>query len=126
MPINYFKNFDDYVEFKAGTVIFDEDQPGDVMYAVKEGEVEILHNSHVLETCTVDQFFGEMALIDKSNRAASAVAKTDCKLIGVDKKRFLFLVQETPTFALQVMHVMAERLRRMTNIIDLVDIKPAE
>lgn len=126
MPVNYFKNFEDYVEFKAGMVIFDENQPGDVMYAVKEGEVDILHNGHVLETCTQGQFFGEMALIDKSNRAASAVAKTDCRLTAVEKKRFLFLVQETPTFALQVMHVMAERLRRMTNIIDLVDIKPAE
>jgi CRP/FNR family transcriptional regulator, cyclic AMP receptor protein len=126
MPVNYFKNIEDFVEFKAGDVIFDENQPGDVMYAVKEGEVDILHNGHVLETCTADQFFGEMALIDKSNRAASAVAKTDCKLITVDKKRFLFLVQETPTFALQVMHEMAERLRRMTNLVDLVDVKPAE
>ena len=54
---------------------------------------------------------GEMALIDDSPRSADAVARTDCLLTPVDERRFLFLVHETPMFALQVMTVMAERLR---------------
>jgi len=54
-----------------------------------------------------------LALIDHGQRSASAIAKTDCKIVPLDEKRFLYMVQETPNFALQVMQIMAERLRRM-------------
>lgn len=122
MPVDYFKNSSIFVLYKAGTIIFSEDQPGDVMFAVKEGEVEILHHGHHIETVHEGQFFGEMALIDKAPRSATAIARTDCKIVRVDKQKFLFLVQETPTFALQVMHQMSERLRRMTMLVDVFDI----
>lgn len=54
-----------------------------------------------------------MALIDRNTRSATAVAKTACKLVPIDEKRFKFLVQQTPNFALQLMRIIAERLRRM-------------
>jgi CRP-like cAMP-binding protein len=57
--------------------------------------------------------FGEMALIDDAPRTASAVAKSDCRVLRIDARRFQSLVQKTPDFALQIMAVMAERLRRM-------------
>jgi CRP-like cAMP-binding protein len=57
--------------------------------------------------------FGEMALIDSNPRAATAVASTACKLVPVSQKRFLFMVQQTPHFSLQIMKVIAERLRKM-------------
>lgn len=56
--------------------------------------------------------FGEMALIDQSPRSASAVAMTPSKVVAVGQKRFTYLVQQTPYFALEIMHVLAERLRR--------------
>jgi CRP-like cAMP-binding protein len=45
-------------------------------------------------------------------RSANAVAKTDCELTGITEKQFLFMVGETPFFALMVMRGMAKRLRR--------------
>ena len=57
---------------------------------------------------------GELALIDSKPRSASAVAKTDCRLVPLDDKQFIFLVQQTPFFAIRVMRIMAERLRRET------------
>ena len=45
-------------------------------------------------------------------RSATAITRTDAELVPIDEKRFLFLVQQTPFFALQVMRVMAERLRQ--------------
>jgi CRP/FNR family cyclic AMP-dependent transcriptional regulator len=51
-------------------------------------------------------------LIDTAPRSASAIAATPSRLVCVGKREFTFLVQEHPTFALQVMAVMAERLRR--------------
>jgi len=53
-----------------------------------------------------------MALIDASPRSATVVAVTDVKLVPVGEKQFLFLVSRTPYFALNVMRVLAQRLRR--------------
>jgi len=111
--IDYFVNAKEFVEYKAGQVIFEEDQRGDVMYAIKEGLVDIIHKGRIIETIQKGQFFGEMAIVDKLVRSAQAVAKTDCKIVVVNRHRFLFLVQETPTFALEIMQVMSERIRRM-------------
>ena len=57
---------------------------------------------------------GELALIDRRPRSATAVAVTACVLAPIDEKQFQFMVQQTPFFALQVMRVLTERLRRQT------------
>ncbi|MCI0525856.1 MAG: cyclic nucleotide-binding domain-containing protein [Nitrospira sp.] len=80
-------------------------------------QVDILIQDKVLETVKPGGILGEMALIDAKPRSATAVAKTDCKLVPIDEKRFVFLVQETPYFAIQVMQVMVERLRRINQLV---------
>lgn len=117
MTIDYFRHTQDFETHSAGDIIFELGDTGEHMYAVKEGEVEILFNENVLDTIGEGGIFGEMALVDSSPRSARAIAKTDCKIVVVDKHRFTFLVQETPTFALQVMHTLANRLRRMNEMI---------
>ena len=98
---------------EAGEVIFEEYDMGSEMYVILEGEVELSIGSKVVETLGPGEPFGEMALIDQSPRTATAKAKTACKLAVIPEKRFLFMVQTTPHFALQIMKVMADRLRRM-------------
>ncbi len=97
---------------KQGSVIFREGDSGDLAYAVKEGEVEILVGSLVVERVLPGGIFGEMVFIDDKNRSASAVAATDCQLVPISVRQFTLLVQETPFFALEVMSMMASRLRR--------------
>jgi CRP-like cAMP-binding protein len=111
--IGLFRNATDCEFFSAGQVIFQEGQPGDVMYAVTEGEVDILIHDKVINTVGPGDILGEMALIDTKPRSATAIARTDCKLVPISEKRFTFLVQQTPHFALQVMRVMADRLRHI-------------
>lgn len=84
-----------------------------MMYVVKEGEVNILVNDKVIETVGPGGMVGEMALIDTHSRSATVVAKTGCQLVPINEKRFAFLIQQTPYFALQVMRVLVERLRKM-------------
>ena len=103
--------------FAAGTKIFDRGDHGEEMFVVQEGEVDIVIGDFLLETVHPDGILGELSLIDQETRIASAIARTDCTLQGIDKRRFLFLVQETPIFALQVMKVMAERLRRVDLLV---------
>ena len=98
--------------YAAGQVIFEDGQTRDFMYVVKKGEVDIVVRSQVVETVGEEGFFGELALIDRAPRSATAIAKTDCVLIKIDERQFLYLVQETPFFALSVMRTMATRIRR--------------
>lgn len=111
--VSIFRFADDFESFTAGQTIFSAGEPGDMMYVVKDGDVDVVVGGKVLETVGTGGILGEMALIDKQPRSATAVAKTDCKLVSVDEQRFQRLVQQTPHFALQVMRVMARRIRQM-------------
>jgi CRP/FNR family cyclic AMP-dependent transcriptional regulator len=97
----------------AGEVIFRQYDMGSEMYVVLEGEVELAIGPNVVETLGPGEPFGEMALIDQVPRTATATARTECKLAVIPEKRFLFLVQTTPRFALEIMKAMADRLRKM-------------
>ncbi len=81
-----------------------------------EGKMEILLGDFVLETAGPGTLIGEMALIDDSLRTASAVAKTFCRLAEIDRRRFHFLVQQTPHVATHVMKTLANRLRHMNAV----------
>ncbi|MCX7152860.1 MAG: cyclic nucleotide-binding domain-containing protein [Proteobacteria bacterium] len=99
--------------FAPGQVIFAEGEPGELMYVVHDGEVELHVKGKLVDTLGEGGVLGEMALVDHEPRVATATAKTACKLMPVAEKRFMFMIQQTPHFALQIMRVMAERLRRM-------------
>ena len=100
-------------KFKAGKTIFKEGTVGDMMYVVLAGELEVSAGGKLVEVAKPGDVIGEMALIDTKPRSATVVAKTDCRLVPINEKRFLVLVHETPIFALLVMKTLAERLRRM-------------
>ena len=102
---------------KAGDVIFREGDAADEMYVIKTGTVEIRMGNRVLEKLGENTIFGEMALIDSSRRSADAVAVTDATIIPVTEKQFLWMVSQTPFFALKVMRVLAQRLRAANTAI---------
>lgn len=112
--LSHIAKMEGYQSFRAGTLIIKEGEPGNVMYIVKEGTVEVRAANRVLETVEPGGIVGEIALIDAKGRSASVVAKTDCQLLPVDEEQFVLLVQQMPYFALQVMRVLADRLRRTT------------
>jgi CRP-like cAMP-binding protein len=102
----------DIRSFKQGDIIFNERDPADCMYAVVDGSVEIRLHGAVVEQIAPGGVFGEMGLIDAQPRSAQAVAGTDCSLAVIGEKRFLRLVEMMPQFALQMMRVVTQRLRR--------------
>jgi CRP/FNR family cyclic AMP-dependent transcriptional regulator len=114
MPVTrLFEHASDARQVSAGATIFKEGDARDFMYAMLEGAVDIFVSGQLVETVEKGGLFGEMALIEKENRVATAIAKTDCKIVAVDEARFLFLVQQTPNFSLHVMRVLSDRLRKM-------------
>lgn len=96
---------------KAGEIIFSEGDEASQLFVIKSGEVSIRSGNRTLAELSSNTIFGEMALIDAAPRSATAMAKTDVELVPISEKQFLFLVSQTPYFALKVMRVLARRLR---------------
>jgi CRP-like cAMP-binding protein len=108
---NIFQRDPDLERFAAGETIFAKGEAGNRMFVITSGTVAIVDDGRVVDALGPGELVGELALIDAAPRSASAVARTDCALASIDRSRFLFLVQQTPYFAVQVMQTMAERMR---------------
>jgi CRP/FNR family transcriptional regulator, cyclic AMP receptor protein len=113
MTINLFNQEKECQKFAAGEVIFKENERGDIMYVIREGEVIIQLQGKEIDHLYSGEILGEMALIEDNHlRSVTAIAHTDCQLAVVNQKRFLFMVENTPHFALEVMKIIAYRLRK--------------
>lgn len=99
--------------FEPGETIVSAGDDAKEMFLVRSGRVEIRVGGKTIEEIGEKGIFGEMALIDHSKRSADAVAAEPTEIVPVDERLFVILVQETPYFALDVMRVLAERLRAM-------------
>ena len=110
---NPLRKIADFESFAEGETIFKEGESGEHMYFVAAGEVQVFVKRKAVDKIGIGGIFGEMALIDDKPRSATMVAKTACRLIPINQQRFTALVKETPHCAIQVMRVMADRLRQM-------------
>lgn len=107
-----FLNAQRTVTIPPGGVVFKEGDAGEEMFGVIRGAVELEVAGTPIATLGPDDVFGEMAIVDRSPRMATATATEETELAVIDRNRFLFLVQETPMFALSVMSAMAARFRK--------------
>lgn len=96
----------------TGQTLFSEGEQGDLMYVLMSGSAEIIVHNRVMEIAQAGALLGEMAMIEDSTRSATVIATSDCTLLPVERSRFNFLIQQTPNFALHVMRVIANRLRK--------------
>ncbi len=117
VTVGIFQKQPDPKAFSAGQVIFEEGQSGDEMYGILEGEVNILVNGKVVETIEAGGVFGAGVLVGVKSRTYTAIAKVDSKLVFLDEKGFLFAVQETPMFAIEVMRSYSDRLSRLQRLL---------
>ncbi|MFA6202963.1 MAG: cyclic nucleotide-binding domain-containing protein [Gallionella sp.] len=107
-----FRHETELKKLAAGEVLFKEGELGGVMYVLMSGATEIIVHGRIMETSEPGAILGEMAMIDNVAHSATVIAKSDCTFLPIDQKRFNFLIQQTPNFALHVMRVMAGRLRK--------------
>jgi CRP/FNR family transcriptional regulator, cyclic AMP receptor protein len=110
--INIFKNEERSERFHAGDVIFSEGDAADRFFVVREGTVTLSAHGRELEQVGPGGIFGELGLLDRAPRSATATAETDCDVVALDERGFIYHVSQTPFFALTVMKVLADRLRR--------------
>jgi CRP/FNR family cyclic AMP-dependent transcriptional regulator len=99
-----------------GQVVFSAGDAGREMFIVRTGSVELRIGDTLLETVGEGGIFGELALVDPAPRSATAIAGPECSLVLVDAAAFDDLVRKVPGLGLEVMKVMARRLRRTNPI----------
>jgi CRP/FNR family cyclic AMP-dependent transcriptional regulator len=110
--VELFRYENNLVAIPAGQPVFRAGEYGNFMYVLMKGTVVVTVGNIVVESAEPGALLGELALIEQVPRSATVTAVTDCQFLPIDAKRFQFLVQQTPNFALHVMKVMADRLRR--------------
>jgi CRP/FNR family transcriptional regulator, cyclic AMP receptor protein len=111
--LGLFASETEVITLAPGETLFEKGEPRHLMYVVKTGRLQITDGNIVYETVSAGGIVGEMALVDGSPRSATVRASESSSVVPIDQRRFLFLVQETPFFAIKVMRVMAARLRVM-------------
>ena len=111
-------------DFRAGAVLFEEGQPGDYMYVVQAGEVEIRRQvgetERVLAVLTPGEFLGEMAILNARPRSATAVCKTDAKLLVIEGTTFEAMLRARPEIALRIIKSLATRLESANQHVELL------
>ncbi|MGL5036108.1 MAG: cyclic nucleotide-binding domain-containing protein [Microcystaceae cyanobacterium] len=99
---------------KSGEVIFREGEQAEILYGLLAGTVALSINGKPIEKLQAGDVFGEGALLHNDKlRASTAIAETDCLLLEVNREHFMFAVQQTPMFALELLKSYSDRLRRV-------------
>jgi CRP/FNR family transcriptional regulator, cyclic AMP receptor protein len=106
-----FANTKEPREVAAGGEVFAEGDSGHEMFGVISGTVELRKGDRTVRVLEPGDTFGEMAIVANEPRSLTAVASEPTQLAVIDERTFLFLVHETPMFAVQVMRSMAEVIR---------------
>jgi CRP/FNR family transcriptional regulator, cyclic AMP receptor protein len=101
------------IDFPAGSVVFNKGDPGSTMYVVQSGVIEMVIGERVIEVCGANEAIGFMSMIDGAPRSSTARVKEACELSVIDQRKFRFMVDEVPNFALYIMAAMARRIRGM-------------
>jgi CRP-like cAMP-binding protein len=102
------------VTYAAGSVVFNKGEPGSCMYIVQSGLIEMVIGDKVVEVCGPNEAIGFMSMIDSAPRSSTARVKEACELSLIDQRKFRFMVDEVPNFALYIMGAMARRIRGMS------------
>ena len=106
------------VTYQDGEHIFRQGDPGEEMFIIQDGEVEIVfegEDGDVIQLATLERgdFFGEMAVLESAPRTASARAKGGCKVLPLRGALFIEMLQRDPETTLRIMRKLCNRIREL-------------
>jgi len=105
------------IEVKAGTVLFKENDSADFMYVILDGQIliykRVMEGVHkTLATLGPGEYFGEMSLLTRANRSATAEVLQDAVLVELDQENFTAVLRESPETGIEILSQMAKRLEK--------------
>jgi uncharacterized membrane protein len=112
----------DLIKLTDGETLFRAGDPGESLFLVRSGEVELYVRDNagqkiILDITRAGDFFGEIALLDAGARTASAVALTNTELIELDRDDLLLLFQRKPDAALSMLAAMGRMTRKADELL---------
>ena len=112
----------DLVKLKAGETLFHAGEPGDALFIVRTGSIELFIKDTagqkiVLTTAEEGDLFGELSLLDSGPRTATALAVTDVELLVLDRDDLLLLFQKRPDAALHMLAAMSAMTRKADELL---------
>jgi uncharacterized membrane protein len=112
----------DEVKLKQGEVLFQAGEPGDSLFVVREGEVELFIKDNVgqkivLNNAGAGDMFGELSMLDNGPRTATAVASVESNLLMLDRDDLLLLFQQRPNAALHMLAAMSAMTRKADELL---------
>lgn len=116
--LDLFDGWENKEEFAAGSLIYSEKEPADVMYVILSGEVELTFHGTALDKEQTGGLIGEMAMINSATRNCSATAVNDVSLARLNREQFRELVDRSSEFSFHAMATLAHRLRAVDRFIN--------
>lgn len=102
--------------YTAGTVLFQEGDPGTEVYVIQSGRVQlskrVFRTNVVVEDLSKGDFCGELALVMKTTRPVTATILEDARLLAIPAEQFAAMVEQNATITLQMLRRLATRLTR--------------
>lgn len=105
------------IRVAAGGNVFVKGDPGDCMYILQSGTIDMVIGDTVIETIGPNEALGFMSMIDEMPRSSTARAREACELSLIDSRTFRFMVDEVPNFSTYIMRVLARRIRGMAKAV---------
>jgi membrane protein len=98
--------------YEENHVLFNEGDPGDSMYYIVSGGVRLTRGAQVLQTMGEGEYFGEMAMLLKANRSATAiVSESGTQLVAISAANMDAMLRQNPAVILSLLQEMAQRLK---------------
>jgi uncharacterized membrane protein len=112
----------DYEKLDAGQTLFQAGQPGESLFIVRSGEIELYIKDTtgqkiVLNIVRTGEMFGELSLLDSGPRSATAIALTEAELLVLDRDDLLLLFQKKPDAALHMLAAMSSMTRKADELL---------
>ena len=105
--------------YQDGEIIVRQGDPGDSMFVIQAGQVQVLAERDgeetLLRVVQEGELLGEMAIFDQKPRSATLRALGETKILTIDKKNFMRRISEDPTIAFRILETMSQRVRELSD-----------
>lgn len=104
--------------YQDGDIIFHKGDPGDCMYLVQRGSLDVIvdeHENKVVNTIHSGEFFGEMSLFSGEPRSATVRCRGESRVMTIDERAFMRRMAEDPVLAFRILEKLCDRLRSLDN-----------
>jgi CRP-like cAMP-binding protein len=115
LPPRHLRRIRDLAEpadFMAGASLVKQGTPGDAFFVILEGEAKVVAGRRTINRLMPGDYFGEISLLDGSERTASVISETPLKVLMIDRARFLRLLQDEGVIAVALLEGLARAIRR--------------